>query len=113
MHGLQGLMRQRPARKAGVVAHAHGLDLGHQGRELVEVRIVDAGGRAQRQTHAVQADGVVLAPMAQHRTRGAAGGEEVFGMNLDEVQRGLLQQQLGVMGVPPTDAHGRDLVGLL
>jgi hypothetical protein len=38
---------QDAARKAGVVADAHGVDLAHQPRELVEVPLVDAAGRPQ------------------------------------------------------------------
>lgn len=112
MHRVPGSGGQAAARKAGVVAHAHRLDLGHQGRKPIKVCLVDAGGRAQRQAHAVQAHGIVLTPLAQHRTGGAAGRKEVLGVDFDEIQGRLPLQQLGVMGVPPADAHGCDLVGL-
>ena len=98
---------ERPARKAGVVAHAHRVDFFDQPGQLRQMPVVHPAGRAQRQAHAVQADGVVFAALAQHGQGRAAGGEEIFGMDFDEVQRRAGLQQLGVMRVPPSDAHRR------
>ena len=77
----------RRARERGVVGDAHRLDALHQARQPVEVPGVEAGGRAQRQAHAVQADGIVLARRVEHRQRRAAVGEEVLRVDFDEAER--------------------------
>ena len=56
----------------------------HQARQPVQVPGVEPRGRAQRQADAVQADRPVLARRVQHLQRGAAVGEEVLRMHLDE-----------------------------
>ena len=80
-------------------------DVVHEGGELIEVQRIDTVGRAERQAHTVQADGVVFTAFAQHCECSTTGREEVFGMDFDEVQGGLLCEQRRVMGVPPADAH--------
>ena len=69
---------QQPPRKAGVVADAHRFNLLHQPRQLVQVPVVNADGRTQRQADAVQADGVAGAALSQHRQCRAARGKKVL-----------------------------------
>ena len=56
----------------------------------------------------MQAHGVVLARLVQHRERGAAIGEEVLGMDLDECERRSVVQHRRVMRLSQADAYRLD-----
>ena len=91
-----------------MVRHPHRLGTRHQLRELLQMPAVNAAGRAQRQTDAVQADSIVIARLAQRRERGAACAEKIFGMNFNEIECGLRLQQPGIVRMTPADAGRRN-----
>mmetsp|Transcript_53146 Transcript_53146/g.124440 ORF Transcript_53146/g.124440 Transcript_53146/m.124440 type:complete len:220 (-) Transcript_53146:1046-1705(-) len=108
--------------EAGMVGHPARLHPVRQPDQALQMPVIQAGGRAQTQADAVQADRIGRAAGIQHGQRGAAIGEEVFGMNLDEVEVGTLIEQRLVMRLAPADAHrgagwrgrrGRSRQGLL
>ena len=70
-----------------MVADPHRVNALHQARQLVQVPGIQPDGRAQRQTHAVQADGVVRTALLQHGQRRTARGEEILGMDFQKIQR--------------------------
>jgi hypothetical protein len=55
-------------------------------REPIEVALVEPGGGAEREPDTVQADRIAGARLLQDCQRGAAIGEEILGMDLDEAE---------------------------
>ena len=71
---------------ARMVGDADRLDAIDEAREPIEVALVETGGRAEREPDAVQADRIAGARLLQDCQRGAAIGEEVLGVDLDEAE---------------------------
>ena len=92
------------AREARVIGDAHRIDPLDQARQTIQMPRIEPGGRAEREPDAMQADGILLARLAQHRERGATVGKEVLGMDLDEAERRPQIQQLGIVWLAQADA---------
>ena len=87
-----------------MVRDARRLDPPHEAIEAIEVPGVQPRSRAEREADAVQTHRPLLAGTVQHRERGAAVGEEILGMDLDEAEVGRRLEERRVVRMAQADA---------
>src|SRR5689334_18292933 len=85
--------------------HQQRLEVVYQARELAEMGAIERIGRADRQSHAVQAQRVSIAYATQYPRKRAAGREVILAVRFEPTDTRLPFEHVGMMYRAQTDAR--------